>query len=62
MLEIMRDRTCVIIAHRLSTIKNVDKIAVFQDGRIVETGRHKELLEKRGVYYSLYQYQYHESD
>ena len=59
MLEIMRDRTCVIIAHRLSTIKNVDKIAVFQDGRIVETGRHKELLEKRGVYYSLYQYQYH---
>ena len=60
MLEIMRDRTCVIIAHRLSTIKNVDKIAVFQDGRIVETGRHKELLEKRGVYYSLYQY--HESD
>ena len=62
MLEIMRDRTCVIIAHRLSTIKNVDKIAVFQDGRIVETGRHKELLEKRGVYYSLYQYQYRESD
>lgn len=56
MLELMRDRTCVIIAHRLSTIKNVDKIAVFQDGKIVETGRHKELLRKRGVYYSLYQY------
>lgn len=62
MLQIMRDRTCVIIAHRLSTIKNVDKIAVFQDGRIAETGSHKELLDKRGVYYSLYQYQYTESD
>ena len=58
MLGIMRGRTCVIIAHRLSTIRSVDKIAVFKDGRIVETGRHRELLEKRGVYYGLYQNQY----
>lgn len=58
MLSMMRDRTCVIIAHRLSTIRSVDKIAVFQDGKIVETGRHKELLEKHGVYYGLYRNQY----
>ncbi len=58
MLTMMRDRTCVIIAHRLSTIRSVDKIAVFQDGKIVETGRHKELLAKRGVYCGLYQNQY----
>ena len=61
MLGMMSDRTCVIIAHRLSTIRSVDKIAVFQDGRIVETGKHKELLEKNGVYSGLYQKQYFES-
>lgn len=58
MLSMMRDKTCVIIAHRLSTIRSVDKIAVFQDGKIVESGRHKELLDKRGVYYGLYHNQY----
>ena len=54
MLGIMRSRTCIIIAHRLSTIKNMDRIAVFMDGKIVETGAHRELFEKHGVYHGLY--------
>lgn len=57
MLGIMDGRTCIIIAHRLSTIKNVEKIAVFKDGKIAETGKHAELLKKRGVYYGLYKNQ-----
>ena len=61
MLTMMRGKTCIIIAHRLSTIRNVDKIAVFQDGRIAETGNHRELIKKKGVYYSLYQNQYVEN-
>lgn len=58
LLSMMEEQTCIIIAHRLSTVKNADKIAVFSDGRIVETGDHKELLHKQGVYYSLYKNQY----
>ena len=58
LLSMMEEQTCIIIAHRLSTVKNADKIAVFSDGRIVETGNHKELLRQQGVYYSLYKNQY----
>ena len=58
LLSMMQEQTCIIIAHRLSTIKNADKIAVFSDGRIVETGTHRELLQSRGVYYDLYKNQY----
>lgn len=58
LLSMMEDQTCIIIAHRLSTVKNADKIAVFSDGKIVETGKHQELLSKHGVYYSLYKNQY----
>lgn len=58
LLSMMEEQTCIIIAHRLSTVKNADKIAVFSDGRIVETGDHKELLHQQGVYYSLYKNQY----
>lgn len=58
LLSMMEEQTCIIIAHRLSTVKNADKIVVFSDGRIVETGDHKELLHKQGVYYSLYKNQY----
>ncbi|XP_078320716.1 ATP-dependent translocase ABCB1 isoform X3 [Crassostrea virginica] len=46
-------RTTVVVAHRLSTIKTADKIAGFQEGVIVENGTHEQLMEKKGVYYTL---------
>lgn len=58
--EVMKNRTSFIIAHRLSTIKNADLILVMQDGDIVETGTHKELLKKQGFYYKLYHSQFEE--
>jgi ATP-binding cassette, subfamily B, multidrug efflux pump len=53
MLKISEGRTSIIIAHRLSTIKNADKIIVIHRGRIKETGKHNELMEKKGLYYQL---------
>lgn len=61
MFSMMQGRTCIVIAHRLSTIKNMDRIAVFQDGKIAENGSHTELLKNRGAYYHLYHHQYDES-
>lgn len=58
LLQMMQNRTCIIIAHRLSTVKNADKIAVFHDGSIAETGTHTQLMNKRGVYFELYKNQY----
>ena len=56
--QLMEGRTSFIVAHRLSTIRNADVILVMRDGQIVETGRHEELLEKRGAYYTLYNSQF----
>lgn len=46
-------RTTISIAHRLSTIKNADVIVGFEHGRAVEKGKHNELLERKGVYFTL---------
>jgi ATP-binding cassette subfamily B protein len=46
-------KTVVIVAHRLSTVKNADQIVVLDNGEVVETGTHKELVEKKGAYFSL---------
>ncbi len=51
-------KTALVIAHRLSTIQDVDRIHVLHHGRIVESGRHDELLAHRGVYHRLYRLQY----
>lgn len=55
--NLMKDRTSIVIAHRLSTIRNADVILVFQDGQIVERGKHEELLEQGGVYKTLHEMQ-----
>lgn len=47
------NRTVVVIAHRLSTVRNADQIVVMNQGYIVEIGKHDELMEKKGYYYSL---------
>lgn len=57
-LKLMEGRTSFVIAHRLSTIVSADKILVMNKGNIVEQGNHKELLEKKGFYYELYNSQY----
>ncbi|MBQ8332896.1 MAG: ABC transporter ATP-binding protein [Clostridia bacterium] len=56
--ELCRGRTTLVVAHRLSTIKNADEIAVISGGRIVEQGRHEDLIEKNGIYAELYQLQF----
>lgn len=57
--ELMRHRTTIVIAHRLSTIENADRILVMEQGEIVETGTHAELLALGGHYTKLYQKQFH---
>lgn len=55
---LMQDRTTLVIAHRLSTVESADQIIVLDQGRIVESGTHRELLDADGVYASLYRMQF----
>ena len=56
--KLMKTRTTVVIAHRLSTVMKADRIVVMDNGKIIETGSHKELLEQKGHYRKLYELQF----
>ena len=56
--RLLENRTAVIIAHRLATIRKADKIIVLQDGRIIESGNHQQLLDLGGLYARLYSLNY----
>lgn len=58
MRKLMENKTCFVIAHRLSTIQGADNILVLDQGDVVEQGTHKELIEMKGFYYSLYHSQF----
>ena len=60
--NLMKGRTTFVIAHRLSTIRNADRIVVIVDGKIVEEGRHEELLALQGEYYKLYNLQFEDNN
>ena len=58
MNKLMKNKTCFVIAHRLSTIKNANHILVMDNGCIVEQGKHEQLINLKGYYYSLYKTQF----
>src|SRR5579875_461184 len=60
--ELLKNRTSFVIAHRLSTVRNADLVLVVNDGRIVERGTHRELLERNGLYAELYRRQFRDAD
>lgn len=53
MEQILNDRTAILIAHRLSTIRRADRILVLDQGTVVESGKHEELIASKGLYYHL---------
>ncbi|PLX23617.1 MAG: antibiotic ABC transporter ATP-binding protein [Salinivirgaceae bacterium] len=55
--HLMKNRTSIVIAHRLSTVKNADLVCVMRDGKIIESGKHNDLLEKGGAFKELYEQQ-----
>jgi ATP-binding cassette subfamily B protein len=61
-IKSLEGRTCFIVAHRLSTIRFCDRIIVIQDGKIIESGNHKQLLKNKGFYYNLYANQFVEEE
>lgn len=58
--NLIKDKTTFIIAHRLSTTRNADKILVIEKGKIMEEGKHEELMKKKGIYYNFYNLQFAE--
>ena len=52
--ELAKDKTLIMIAHRLSTVVNADKIFVLDDGKLVESGKHEELMSNNGLYRRLF--------
>lgn len=60
--ELTKDKTCIIISNRISDIKHCDKIIVLEQGKIVESGIHKNLIKKQGEYYNFYRNQAHKTE
>jgi ABC-type multidrug transport system fused ATPase/permease subunit len=60
--RLLEGRTAIVIAHRLSTIRKADLICVIDDGRIIERGRHEDLLSRDGLYRDLYERQFVQLD
>ena len=58
MTRLRKGRTSFVIAHRLSTIRDADTILVMDKGRLLERGRHDELMARKGFYYDLYASQF----
>jgi ATP-binding cassette, subfamily B, bacterial MsbA len=59
--KLIQNRTTIVVAHRLSTIRNADRIAVMDKGRIIEIGKHEDLIAKKGIYKNLYDLQFSNS-
>ena len=57
-IKLSKGRTTIVIAHRLSTLKNMNRIIVLDKGQIAESGSHKSLLRKKGIYAKLWKMQY----
>jgi ABC-type multidrug transport system fused ATPase/permease subunit len=56
--ELLKDRTAIIIAHRLTTTRLADRVLVIHQGKLIEQGKHEDLLLNKGRYYAMYRLQY----